>query len=56
MAVALWAWWSFVRMAFLEIIASRAGKAGRREMRDKSESHFLPILSARHACRVTNIQ
>ena len=34
------------RMTFLEIIASRAGKAGRaRDARKKSESHFLPVLS-----------
>ncbi len=29
----------------LKIITRRAGEAGRREMREKSESHFLPILS-----------
>jgi hypothetical protein len=29
MAVALWAWWSFARMASPDSIARRAGKAGR---------------------------
>jgi hypothetical protein len=45
MAVALWAWWSFVRMAFLELIASRAGKARRAQNAGEVGSQFLPILS-----------
>jgi hypothetical protein len=59
MAVALWAWWSFVRMAFLELIASRVGKARRARIAGEVGRISVPahlVCHAQRACRVINIQ